>query len=165
MKTIRLIRSHGVGPGRPRQRGIAMFETLIAILVVSLGVIGFMELLKFSLRNNDSAGYRTQASFMASEIMDRMRANRSDALTGSYNIGCTDPDPEDESEIEEGGTSGTVTNDLTQWCGNIAATLPLGQGSVSCSNTTSSCEVSIQWNDSRGTAGSAAQVFTVRSLL
>lgn len=153
---------------RPRQRGFAMFETLVAILVVSLGIIGFMELLKFSLRNDDSAGYRAQASFLTSEIMERMRTSRDDALAHSYNIGCGDPEngeEDDDDDTEIGETNATVTGDLSQWCANIVATLPEGEGGVDCNAATGSCLVTISWNDSRGTDGDAKQAFAVRSLL
>lgn len=153
----------------PRQRGFAMFETLVAILVVSLGVIGFMELLKFSLRNNDSAGYRAQASFLTSEIMERMRTSRDDALAHSYNVGCGDPEDGEQDEGEEdadiGQPSVTVTDDLTQWCANVAAALPEGHAEVSCTAANHSCVVTIYWNDSRGTNGDIKQAFAVRSLL
>lgn len=145
-----------------------MFETLIAILVVSLGVVGFMELLKFSLRNNDSAVYRAQAAFLSSEIMERMRANRTEALAKSYNGACNGPgDDEDDEENEQdaSGISVSVVSDLAGWCTNVAATLPQGDGEVLCNDGVQSCEVTIRWDDSRGTAGAANQAFVVRSLL
>lgn len=59
----------------PRQRGFTLLEVLIAILVFSIGLLGVAGLMVLSVRTNHSAFLRTQASFLAESMADRMRTN------------------------------------------------------------------------------------------
>ncbi|MDE1962228.1 MAG: type IV pilus modification protein PilV, partial [Xanthomonadaceae bacterium] len=66
--------------------GFTLLEVLIALLIFSLGVLGMAGLLAVSVRTNHSAYLRTQATFLAQSMADRMRANASWALwTDLYN--------------------------------------------------------------------------------
>jgi type IV pilus assembly protein PilV len=91
-----------------------MIEVLVALVVLSIGLLGVAALQLTSLRSNHSSAMRSQATFLAYDIIDRMRANRRAAVDGNYNIAL-------------GATSlgGTVTgDDLVAWKQNIARTLP-----------------------------------------
>ena len=58
-----------------RPRGFTLLELLIAVLVFSLGLIGMAGLTMLSIKTNHAAYMRTQASFIAQTMADRMRAN------------------------------------------------------------------------------------------
>ena len=58
-----------------RHRGFTLLEVLIALLVFSLGLLGMAGLLIVSVKTNHSAYLRTQASFLAQSMADRMRSN------------------------------------------------------------------------------------------
>jgi len=66
--------------------GFTMIEALIALAVLSIGLLGLAMLQITSLKTNTDAYFRTQASFYAYEIIDRMRANPDAAGSGSYNV-------------------------------------------------------------------------------
>ena len=75
--------------GRPRtpvdtQRGVGMIEVLITVLVLSIGLLGLAALQGFSLQGNQVSYQRTQATNIAYEIIDDMRANRRDVRNGDY---------------------------------------------------------------------------------
>lgn len=55
------------------QRGFTMIEALVAILVLSLGLLGLAMLQAQGLKFNTTAYTRTQASMLAYEIIDKMR--------------------------------------------------------------------------------------------
>ena len=55
--------------------GFTLLEVLIALLIFSLGLMGLAGLLVVSVQTNHSAYLRTQASFLAQTMADRMRAN------------------------------------------------------------------------------------------
>ena len=82
-----------------RPRGFTILEVLIALLVFSLGLLGMAGLLVISVKTNHSAYLRTQASFMAQSMGDRMRANLPRVWTGDYDgsysgtTGDSDPCP------------------------------------------------------------------------
>lgn len=56
-------------------RGFTLLEVLIALLIFSLGLLGLAGLMVVSVKTNQSAYLRTQASFLAQSMADRMRAN------------------------------------------------------------------------------------------
>ena len=55
------------------QRGFTMMEALVAILILSLGLLGLAMLQAQGLKFNTTAYTRTQASMLAYEIIDKMR--------------------------------------------------------------------------------------------
>ena len=82
--------------GGSRQRGVGFVEILVAIVILSIGVLAGARMQIFGMRYSQSAYYQSQASFMASDIIDRMRANIDGVQAGHYNsfsaaAGLTDP--------------------------------------------------------------------------
>jgi type IV pilus assembly protein PilV len=59
-----------------RVRGITMVEALVALVVISVGMLGIAGLYLSSLQAGRSANLRVQAVNLASEMADRIRANR-----------------------------------------------------------------------------------------
>ncbi len=57
-----------------RQAGVSLIEVMIAVVVLSIGLLGVGTLMAVSLRNTQSAGYRTQAADIAYEFTDIARA-------------------------------------------------------------------------------------------
>jgi len=133
-------------PPRPRPmsrktRGFTLVEVLIALLVLSIGMLGIAALYLESLRASRSALVRTQAVTLAADIGDRIRANR--ALVGAYDCGGT-------CEAGEGGNAIAV-GDLNAWRTAVAAQLPGGVGSVAFvaggANTPDAYTVTIGWTE------------------
>ena len=58
-----------------KNAGFTLIEVLIAMLVLAVGLLGLAGLQATSLRNNQSAYNRSQATQLAYDIADRMRAN------------------------------------------------------------------------------------------
>lgn len=67
------------------QNGITLLETLIALLILSLGVLGMVGLQAWSLSTQREARLSSQAQSMAHELAELMRSNRHVATQ-------TDPD-------------------------------------------------------------------------
>ena len=67
-----------------KQSGFTLLEVLVAMLVLAIGLLGLAGLMTSSMRDNLSASHRTQATWLAYDILDRMRANRTSAIAGSY---------------------------------------------------------------------------------
>jgi type IV pilus assembly protein PilV len=59
-----------------RQSGFSIVEALVALVVLSVGMLGIAALYVESLRAGRTAVYRTQAVNLASDMADRIRANR-----------------------------------------------------------------------------------------
>jgi type IV pilus assembly protein PilV len=146
-----------------RQRGFTLLEVLIALLILSIGLLGLAALQTTSLRSNQMASMRTTATQLAYDISDRMRANP----------GRTAPDTEphfgvaDNEYLLTAGTTPTDTssaakNDLVEWHTEVAK-LPGGRASITqCDDTsTPECDgvthiITVQWDEMRtGATGTA----------
>jgi len=138
-----------------KQNGFSMLEALVTLLIVSLGLLGIAGIIANSLKVNQGAQIRSQASWLANDIIDRMRANRTTAEGGAYVLDdCADAPAAD----------GVVANDdLSQWCAAVAAALPTGTGAVALD--ANKVTVTVQWDDTRAAGGIAAQQFVVETRL
>lgn len=67
-----------------RTDGFTLIEVLVAILILAVGLMGLSAMQLTSLKVNQGAYYRSQASILASDILDRMRANRDAFESGEY---------------------------------------------------------------------------------
>ena len=143
---------------RQKQKGFTLLEVLVAMVVLSVGLLGLAGLMGASMRNNQSSSQRTQAAWLAYDVIDRMRGNRTAAIAAANNYNTT-----------IGGTAcafiGLACIDLTDWKATLAYALPAGDGAVAVIPATGAVKVTIQWNDSRGTGGNSAQNITVDTQL
>jgi type IV pilus assembly protein PilV len=58
------------------QRGITLVEVLVALVIMSIGMLGISSLYLETLRANRTAQLRGQAIDLVNDIADRIRANR-----------------------------------------------------------------------------------------
>ena len=68
---------------RHAQRGVTLIEVLITVLVVSVGLLGVAALQTFALQSGNTSYQRSQATNVAYEALDFMRANRRPFLAGA----------------------------------------------------------------------------------
>ena len=139
---------------RHSMRGFTLLEVLVAVLVMSIGLLGLAGLMASSLKNSHSAYQRTQATWLAYDVLDRMRANRQVALAGGYNLALG----------AAPGGNGLAKDDLAEWDTALAGTLPDGDGSIAVA-AKGVVKIIVQWNDTRGTGGDATEQFIVDSQL
>jgi type IV pilus assembly protein PilV len=149
--SIRIAQLHGAGH---RMQGFTLLEVLVAMVVLSIGLLGLAGLMASSLKNSHSAYQRTQATWLAYDALDRMRANRQVALAQGYNLALG----------AAPGGSGLAATDLSEWDTALTSSLPEGDGSISV-RTDRTVTIIVQWNDTRGTSGGAAQQFRVDTQL
>ncbi|PPD30682.1 MAG: type IV pilus modification protein PilV [Methylomonas sp.] len=140
-----------------RQLGFSMIEVLVAVLVLAIGLLGVAAIQTVALKNNNSALQRSQATMLAYFMMDAMRANRSVAIIGSYDLAKTCVAP---------SVGSLITNDQNAWINALKSNL--GNVSTTCGQITcavNTCNVRVFWDDSRGLSGSAEQVVQITSRL
>jgi type IV pilus assembly protein PilV len=126
-----------------RARGFTFVEALVALLVLSIGLLGVAALQLTSLRSNHSSSLRSQATLLAYDIVDRMRANRTAALSGAYNLEPANALDDESTVIRE--------VDLVRWRKSLSETLPSGVGSIESdiAGGITTITVTIQWDDAR----------------
>ena len=113
------------GFGPRRRGGFSLIEVLITILIFAIGMLGLAALQATSVRSNQSANFRTQATALGYMIIDRMRANSDGVLRGEYLAGlqagnCAAAPPATPQDA----------HDVAAWRQKIACQLPNGQGSI-----------------------------------
>lgn len=74
----------GVKQPQQSQRGFTLLETLVALLILSIGLLGLASLQLTNVKNSRDAYYRTQAMILAQDIAERMRANRQGVEENAY---------------------------------------------------------------------------------
>ena len=138
--------NHSLRCSRTDQSGVTLIEVLIAVLVLSVGLLGLAGLQTSSLRNNQSAMERSMAVIESYSIVDAMRVDRNNAINGAFNI-ALDAEPVGDT---------FAINELIKWRDRLAGSLgPEATGAVACNGTL--CTVTVQWDDHRGTQGLDAQ--------
>lgn len=134
-----------------RASGFTLLEVLVALVVLSIGLLGLSGLQSNSLRNNYNALQRSQATILTSDIIDRMRANRAGAVTGRYNIEYSDDDPDAFTctPVTGGCNESQVAQmDLSEWRTYVKR-LPAGQSKVSV-DAAGVVEIEVCWGEARG---------------
>lgn len=58
-----------------RQRGFTLIEILVSMLILTVGILGVAAMQLVSFQTNQSAFSRSQATYLAQDIFDRIRAN------------------------------------------------------------------------------------------
>jgi len=135
------------------QSGFTLLEVLIALLVLSIGLLGLAALQTTGLRSNQMASMRTLATQFTYDITDRMRSNPVGVANGEYVVARTTT-PSSSIAPWTGGTH--ALTDLTEWRANIANRLPEGTSEIALCDTTTApaCAevthiVTVYWNESR----------------
>jgi type IV pilus assembly protein PilV len=136
--------------------GFTLLEVLVALVVLSIGLLGLSGLQTSSLRNNHSAFLRSQATLAITDIMDRIRANSDAANAGDYDIAY------DDSASETNCTSGcspeaVADTDLFEWRSYVER-LPDGEGEIDV-NANGVAEVKVRWADARD-SGNKLEIIT-----
>lgn len=52
--------------------GFSLVETLVTLIIISVGLLGVVGMQVAGIKNNQSAYYRTQATILASDMADRL---------------------------------------------------------------------------------------------
>lgn len=128
------------------QRGFTLIESMVALLVLSIGLIGIAALHGQGLAASRTAVYRTHAINLSADMADRIRANR---IAGTaYNNASAD------NGCFSGGTDCTpeelAEHDLDVWAARIAEELPgPGTGTVEADDSTDpiTYTITVQWDE------------------
>ncbi len=150
------ITSGALTPGHGQ--GFTLIEVLVAVLVLSIGVLGLVGLHSAALRNNQSAYQRSQAAILINDMADKMRSNMAidySAITAvSHATSC----------VSYSGTASSCSateiaeRDLYDWQDTLSTVLPSGSGVVTVSGAVTT--VVISWDDDRD-AGTADETIAM----
>jgi len=74
---------------RNSQLGASLIEVLVAILILSFGMLSLGAMLSFSVQMPKLSGYRAIATNLAADHIERIRANAGEFVAGTYNSGLS----------------------------------------------------------------------------
>ncbi|NOX91889.1 MAG: type IV pilus modification protein PilV [Gammaproteobacteria bacterium] len=135
---------------RQTMQGFTLIEVLVTLVVLAIGLLGLAGLQASSLKHNNNAYQRTQATFLAYDILDRMRVNPMGIEAGSYDAVDTESLPTDPSCV---GTSCTpaqlADNDALEWATRLTAALPSGRGVIAGTGANAPFTITVMWDDMR----------------
>lgn len=105
-----------------RTAGFSLLEVLVALLVLSIGLLGLAMLQVKGMQFNSDAYLRTQATILAYDIIDRMRANKGAAANYAVTAPPTGTIPNCDSS--SCSPAQLATYDLSRWYAALGQSLP-----------------------------------------
>ena len=147
---------------KQHSRGFTLIEVLVALVLLSIGLLGLAKLQFWGVKHTGSAYFRTQATQLANEMVERMRSNPMAVVDLEYSAGrgaCKSVDcPKQPTDCRATPCNQMAQNDLyAVACGlngkgdhqGIDDLLPQGGLEVSCTqNGSTSCIVEVCWQES-----------------
>jgi len=137
-----------------RERGVTLIEVMVAVFITAIGLLGAAALQLNALKYTDSARTTSQATFIAYDILDRIRANADSSNLASYAMTGISSAPSSAGNI--------LQQDKMDFARNVGA-LNGGTGSIAVNGAT--ITVTIGWSESRankaaggGNSGDTGQI-------
>ena len=126
-----------------RQRGVSLVESMIALLVISIGLLGIAALQITSMKQNNSALHHSQAVWIGYNIADRIRSN-----FGQFaNYAGIDTNIGYSQDCSTGACTAAqmILSDAADWAAEIQ-NLPSGRGTID-SPIASQLRIRVMWDD------------------
>lgn len=144
-------------PARRDVGGVGLIEVLVAVTILAFGLLGIAAMQATTLRNSQSASSRSEAVVATYAILERMRANYTVASNGGYDLAAMTCNPPTASSL--------VTSDQHDWIEALHESL----GDSACGQIRKcgglTCEIVVQWDDSRGTGGGTSEQLVTETRL
>lgn len=106
------------------KKGFTLLEVLVALVILSVGLLGLASMLTKGMRFNHQAYVRTQSTYIAYDLMDRMRAN---SAAGASYVFTADDFPDWAESLDDS----VVKSDLQSFVAQVQTALPGGDASIS----------------------------------
>jgi len=146
-----------------RSRGFTLLEALIALLVLTIGLLGAAGMLLSSVRNSHNSYLRSQASFISDSLIERMRANPLGIWRGEYSGNLDAATAVAPTCASTGCTPTQIAGtDRAAIARQVVQHLPRGVGSVTCTVVGSApvsrwgvppvngqCTIRMSWDEKR----------------
>jgi len=122
------------------EQGFGLVEVMIALVIISIGALGFTRAQLTSLQTASDSRLRTMASLLVQDMVARMNANAAEALQGlnsGYQAGPTGINPNAAINPNCLSSTGAICtgnqmalHDLADWNATIANSFPVSSGVV-----------------------------------
>lgn len=158
---------------RKYEAGVSLIEILITMTILAFGLLGIAGLQTSSVANTYTSYQYGQAAVLAQSMLEKLRANRTATLAGTYNlsVGTAPTAPTKDCSAVTCSPTELAAWDLAVWYSMIAdtsaspytkipkgplAALPSGNASITCQDATcvdnSVRLITIYWDANRNGA-------------
>jgi type IV pilus assembly protein PilV len=145
-------------------RGDTLIEVLITVLILAVGVLGVAAMQVTTLQNLNSSYSTSVAEIIAEDLSERMRANPTSALAGSY-VHSAPPVPYPDCVANVCNLADLATYDVGSWWAALTAVLPSATGEVTRNAGTNTFVVTVRWDEDRnGSSGTSCPVLSAADL-
>jgi type IV pilus assembly protein PilV len=117
---------------KKHNQGVTLVEVLVAVLVLSLGLLGALKLQTEGVRLNADSKYTVMAAAYAQDALDALSFNRAENKAANRSAWTS---------IKTGST--TSSGDAGEWLARLKRDLPAGKADVSCA--ANACTVVVSW--------------------
>ncbi len=128
--------------------GFSLVEVLVSLVILSIALLGSAALTATSLKNTNTAYYRSQVTVLADDILDRMRANIAAARGEQYDIS--------DGPTYKAALGSMARYDCTEWIATLGQTLPDGTGTVDVVNGVAT--IVIKWDNGASSFTTVSQL-------
>lgn len=153
-----------------KQQGVSLIEAMVAIAILAAGLLSLGALQAKSVMMNQSAYYRSIAASLASDLADRIRANRSPYIASDL---ANFPQPPDFANCPQNSSKDTaptcaaqtsprnaylVQAEMTAWNASLRSQLLNGSytlASADAGNGFLRYTLTLTWTDDRSQTGTA----------
>lgn len=144
-----------------RSYGFSLIEVLVALIVLSVGLLGIAKMEALALASNGVAGRRALAAIEAASLADSMHVNRgywgssasgaNITITGNQVTAGLPVSPAPDCEKTAGAAcdaASLASYDLNQWAVALYSLLPSDTGTITCNTSTPvECLITISWTE------------------
>ena len=142
------------------QSGFTLIEVLITLVIVAVGLLGLASLQLRAMQFVHGAYIQTQVQVLAYDMLDRLRANRIEALeTPSYVLAVTDtPSAPTNCATTVCTATQMAAFDIYEWRQILNEHLPQGKGSIAVDTSGGGFlyTIQVQWLDNRSITDAAS---------
>lgn len=142
-----------------KQQGVGLIEVLVALLVLAIGVMGFIALQYRAVEATAESGSRIQAINVARDLAERMRINRGAEEVYAYHLNTASAQRLFKTNCF---TTNCTSDDLADFdvaqISNRARTIGMAVNYLPCSGNTDGRRcIYIAWGDTAPTNGNAGE--------
>jgi type IV pilus assembly protein PilV len=144
-----------------KSRGFSLIEVMVALIIISVGLLGIAKMQALALSSTGSARLRSLASIEAASLASAMHSDRAYWASGASTVTVTGTTISDATLAAVRGCTGSsgtrptpctpvqmAAEDLQMWAKAMQTVLPNDSATISCqqaAGTPVTCTIQIQW--------------------
>jgi type IV pilus assembly protein PilV len=159
------LQHHSAPQGRLRGSGFSLIEVMVALIVMSVGLLGIAKMQALALSSTTTSRMRSLMSLEAASLASTMRADRAYWSAEKVSplvvqIGAGAVTSTNDTTLQAGTCPCTspqiAMNDLREWATELNDLAPAATSVVTCTpppataplSTPVSCQISVSWTES-----------------